>query len=581
MNIRFGFRNESYKLMTANAWTFNPKAIDSFGTSLELTAGRGDWAAFQIVVWCDEDYALNVGNTAWFSQDIGLPTLRVAANCKNANVETELRIIDMHEDNDRIKKADALLTNTVLELKKNEVRAIWVEVKIPETATADTCTLKPALYLSEFFRPEFKVAEGEVNIEILDYVMPKASEHKFHLDLWQHASNIARKHETPMWSDEHFAVLEQYIKSLGELGQKAVTLIVSEIPWSGQSCFLENRMAANLFEYSIVPISKTYNGKFSYDFTKMQRYIDICAKYGIDREISLYGLANIWTKADVGLGQVAPDYPDGIRLRYFDEGDGCYKYMTKASEIDAYIKALEQYFITTGQMDKVRLAADEPGNIEAYRKSLGHIFEIAPSFKCKAAINHAEFIPEFGNEVYDFAPSLGSLSKEYDKMMEYKRTMVGKRFLWYVCCGPLYPNTFLRSDLCESYFIGVLTSYANLDGFLRWNYTVWNDDPRADIRYGNWQAGDINFVYPAYNGAPLLTLRYKALKRGIELYELLEKLKETGDNEAVEEAFNYVVREKDIRTYYETPHKLEDMCSLSYADYMAMKRFIIEKLSAK
>nr|MBQ4317798.1 DUF4091 domain-containing protein [Clostridia bacterium] len=581
MNIRFGFRNESYKLMTANAWTFNPKAIDSFGTSLELTAGRGDWAAFQIVVWCDEDYALNVGNTAWFSQDIGLPTLRVAANCKNANVETELRIIDMHEDNDRIKKADALLTNTVLELKKNEVRAIWVEVKIPETATAYTCTLKPALYLSEFFRPEFKVAEGEVNIEILDYVMPKASEHKFHLDLWQHASNIARKHETPMWSDEHFAVLEQYIKSLGELGQKAVTLIVSEIPWSGQSCFLENRMAANLFEYSIVPISKTYNGKFSYDFTKMQRYIDICAKYGIDREISLYGLANIWTKADVGLGQVAPDYPDGIRLRYFDEGDGCYKYMTKASEIDAYIKALEQYFITTGQMDKVRLAADEPGNIEAYRKSLGHIFEIAPSFKCKAAINHAEFIPEFGNEVYDFAPSLGSLSKEYDKMMEYKRTMAGKRFLWYVCCGPLYPNTFLRSDLCESYFIGVLTSYANLDGFLRWNYTVWNDDPRADIRYGNWQAGDINFVYPAYNGAPLLTLRYKALKRGIELYELLEKLKETGDNEAVEEAFNYVVREKDIRTYYETPHKLEDMCSLSYADYMAMKRFIIEKLSAK
>ena len=42
--------------------------------------------------------------------------------------------------------------------------------------------------------------------------------------------------------------------------------------------------------------------------------------------------------------------------------------MTKASEIDAYIKALEQYFISTSQMDKVRLAADEPGNIEAYRR---------------------------------------------------------------------------------------------------------------------------------------------------------------------------------------------------------------------
>jgi len=235
----------------------------------------------------------------------------------------------------------------------------------------------------------------------------------------------------------------------------------------------------------------------------------------------------------------------------------------------------------TGQMHKVRLAADEPGDIDAYRASLSHLFSVAPSFKCKAAINHSVFIPAFGNEVYDFAPSLWSLCEEYDKMKEYQATMEGKRFLWYVCCGPAYPNTFVRSLLTESYFIGVLTSYMGLDGFLRWNYTVWNDDPRGDIRYGNWAAGDTNFVYPASNGAPLLTLRYKALKRGIELYELLERLKATGDEEAVEKAFSFVIRERDIRNYYKPVHTLEEMCSTSYGDYVEMKRYIINTLIEK
>lgn len=576
MNIRFGLRPESYKLVTGNHWTFDSSTIDTFGTSAAVSAGRGDWAAVQAVLTCDTDYVLNVGCGPWFSQKGDLPVLRLAAKT-DAPIDVSLHILDMHEDDDRLFKADAILTNPVLELQRGAVRAVWCEFAVPADTAPGTYTVALSLYQGSMMNAETKISEAEITVEVLDYVMPTPAEHKFHLDLWQHASNIARKHETPLWSDAHFTVLEQYVKSLGELGQKAVTLIVSEIPWSGQSCFGEYRMDANLFEYSIVPITRHADGTFSYDFTKMQRYIDLCKAYGIDREISLYGLANIWNAPEGGFVKPAPDYPDGIRLRYFDEGDGAYKYMNRATDIDAYIVALEQYFITTGQMDKVRLAADEPGDIEAYRASLGHLLTIAPAFKCKAAINHAEFVEAFKDEVYDFVPYIGSLSSEFDKLCEYKRTMAGKRFLWYVCCGPDFPNTFLRSALVESWFIGVLTSYAGLDGFLRWNYTVWNDDPRKDIRYGSFAAGDTNFVYPAANGAPLLTLRYKALKRGIQLYELLERLRDQ-DPAALEEAYAYVIRERDIRQYEKKHPSLGEMCSTDPEDYAAMKKFVIEKL---
>lgn len=573
MQIKYGIQNEAYKLVGGNKWVFHPNTIDSFGRSINLVAGQNDTAAFQAVIWTDSEYILNVGKDAWFSQKGQIPTLRV--DVSSPFKVKAVNIIDMHADDDNFLRADALLTGDVLELGKNSVRSVWIELEIPAGTEPGSYGVTVSLYQGCMFADEETIGTLTAEIEVVGCKLGDVRENKFHLDLWQHCSNIARKHEVKLWSDEHFAVLENYVRSLGELGQKAVTLIVSEIPWAGQACFYEQRTDANLFEYSIVPISKKEDGTFGYDFTKMQRYIDLCAKYGIDRELSLFGLANIWRVDESGFAPLAPDYPDGIRLRYLDMTDSSYKYMKTAAEINAYIAALECYFITTGQIERVRLAADEPGDVEAYRRSLGHIKKIAPSFKCKAAINHAVFIPEFGEEVSDFVPSIGSMCAEYDKIMEYKRTMKGKRFLWYVCCGPEYPNTFLKSNLVESYFIGVLTSYAGFDGFLRWDYTVWNDNPRDDIRYGNWHAGDTNFVYPAAGGRPLLTLRYKALKRGIELYELLERLRKKGDEEALKKAYAYVVRERDIRTYYSSYHALGDICSTDYNDYKALRRYLL------
>ncbi len=577
--IRFGAKDEAYKFASGNKYMYKTRDIDTFPKKITLHAAKNDTAAFQIAVCADEYYSLSVTDTPYFSQMGDILNIRLSGS--SPVFSQEINIIDMHLDDDGLYKADALLRDETTEQKREEIRMVWVEYTIPSDAEAGVYNASVSLYLKKMFEDETLVGSIDVEIDVADYTLPSPSEYVYHLDLWQHNSNLARKHEVTLWSDEHFAIMENYIKTLSELGQKAVTLVVSEIPWSGQNCYLEERDKANLYEYSIVGIKRDKNGSFVYDFSKMQRYIDLCAKYNINKEISLYGLANVWTDEEVGygiFGNVAPDYPDNIRLRYFDEADGRYKYIRKAAEIDNYIKALRDYFVERGLIDIVRLAADEPADVEKYRKSIYHITSIAPEFKLKAAINHAEFVGEFGNEVYDFVPYLNALASEYDKMMEYKRTMSGKRFYWYVCCAPEFPNTYLKSNLLESYFIGVLSSYADMDGFLRWNYTVWNDDPRRDVGFGLWCAGDTNFVYPAKDGTPLLTLRYKALKRGIVLYELLEKLKRTGRKDALEQAYGFVVKEKDIRTYFTTTNSIDAMCSLEYSDYAKLKDFLIAEL---
>ena len=52
----------------------------------------------------------------------------------------------------------------------------------------------------------------------------------------------------------------------------------------------------------------------------------------------------------------------------------------KRKEIDDYIKALHDYFIEKGYIDKVSVVADEPLDHDLYKKCVNHLKEIAPKF---------------------------------------------------------------------------------------------------------------------------------------------------------------------------------------------------------
>lgn len=191
------------------------------------------------------------------------------------------------------------------------------------------------------------------------------------------------------------------------------SIVASEIPWRGQSCFLNKRNPSNLFEYSIIRIVKTLDGNFVYDFSVMQRYIDLCKKHEISGDIELFGLVNVWIEESFDTVALCLDYPENILLRYFDVKSGGYHYLKDADEIKKYIIAIEQYFIETEQISKVRVAADEPVDIIKYRRSVEQVHKLAPMFIFKTAINHAEFIEEFNAVINDFAPFIQCASKEY------------------------------------------------------------------------------------------------------------------------------------------------------------------------
>ena len=520
-----------------------------------LVCAKNDSAAFQLILCSDQYYSVSTAPGEWFSArgDKHLlgklihDRLRVSVN---SPFPVQLHIEEFLTDDDNVQKADMLLNTAVRESDPHKPTAVWVEVKVPADAAPGEYTVTATLYSARYFEDERTVQTLTLPLRVMDFTLPAPADRSFYLDLWQHNSNIARKHDVPLWSDAHFAVMEKYVKTLAELGQRSITVCVSEIPWSGQSCFEYQAFGGNLFEYSMVRITRRKSGEFEYDMSVAQRYIDLCTANGFDGDIEVFGLVNLWNKERLMPSKLCEEYPEAIRIRYLDEADGCLKYMREYEDILRYVQFLEAYFKKTGQIARVRVAADEPGNVDLYRESLELLSKIAPSFRLKTAINHVEFIGEFGDRIEDFVPHLRSALKGFDTLNHYREKYPDKRFLWYVCTGNVIPNTFLRSPLSESRMIGTITSAFRFDGFLRWSYTVWPEDPRHELRASRWEAGDTNFVYPAYNGDVLLSLRYKNLQRGLADHEIFETVRERCGDASAEALLDKLLFVRDAHTYY-------------------------------
>ena len=547
-------------------------------TQLHLTCGKNDSCAFQIMLFPEHDAVLTLDHNPCFHPAGNTTNYRLHLFIENSSVEITLYSEQFFKDDQNIQTADLLMPFLPVHLKKDVPEVLWAELQVPAHTPPGTYRGELVLTSHTMFSAEKKEQILPFTLCVKNVTLPAPADHTFYLNLWQHNSNIARKHEVPLWSDAHFEIIARYLQTLADLGQKAITIIASEIPWSGQYGFLDFYENQDFYEYNMISVTKNKDGSFSYDYSIMQRYIDLCFQYGIQEKIEIIGLCSIWSKEEYGFGAVAPDYPDAIRIRYFDQADQCYHYMSRGSEIKAYIRSLQDYLIRRNLIDRVIVSADEPADSQQFHKSIQALKDCAPAFSIKAALNHVEFVEEHEKELSAIAPCLHYAVEKLDFLKNaaaQHRTFV----TWYVCCIPDYPNTFLRSPLCEARLIPILNYFLGLDGFMRWNYTVWPNHPRSDIRakYPEWSAGETNFVYPSRGGYPLLSLRYMALKRGISDYELL-KMAEAKCPQILQEVYHRLFSMESLSDFYKNPDTRP--YSLNYDDYQAAKLLLLQALEA-
>ncbi|MFC5468524.1 DUF4091 domain-containing protein [Cohnella suwonensis] len=567
MNVAVGLEHESYKYVFGAYHKFSVPFDEQ--KEISLICARNDRAAVQLLVYADEEMLVSVNGETCFHERGPIDIVRVEVEVpglKNGRIKASL--IGLVEDDDRQWKSDMILQQPYVYVERRKAQPVWIEAELGSDVEPGVYFPKIHVYRHRMFEDETLVRTLTFEMKVLDVVLTDPAEYSFYLDLWQHSSNIARKYDVELWSDPHFAILENYVSSLADLGQKASAVVVSEIPWSGQASCYDRIDPANLFEYNIVNVTHHGNDEWTYDFRSLNRYVELCMKYGIDREIEVFGLLNIWVLEDAGYGGVIQDHGDAVRIRYYDESSRTYKYIREKRQLERYVGALEKNFAERGWADKVRIVADEPADIGIFRNRLKLLQEMAPSFQYKVAINHAAFIEEEG--LLDHVPGVDCVVQEFDRLQALMRDKQGKT-LYYVACENAYPNTFISSHLLESRLIPWLAWLWNLDGFLRWNYTVWPNDPlkRISYHFPLFPAGDTNFVYPGRDGKPMLTLRYKLLRKGIRDFEIMKSyVRRGGDAEKLAQRMRKVFLWTDAKELHRNARrKREELFSLDDRDY--------------
>ena len=556
--------------------------------SLTLQAVRNEFTGFQIHLTADYDFTLVTGQANWLHPLGLLPRVRLAVAFPSLPTDCiEVLPIGWIEGDDRRLWMETLERGGWVEVPAGRPQGAYVRVRVSASLPPGVHEGQVRAFTQQGFEPETLVWEAQVRLEVAPVTLPEVHDYSFHLNLWQHLTSLARYYHAPLWSEAHFTIIDRYFASLAALGQKALTLVVSEFPWSGQRCYRDRAYPSYLFEHSTIPVFRGADGSLRCDFSALDRLIQMATAYGMDREIDLIGLVNIWTDPQYGFGKAAADAPDAVRVRVYDESTGTFSYLTTAEDLRRYIRLLHDHLNNLGVMERVRVSDDEPADLEAFNRSLEFVREAGPDFRFGAAINHFEFLEDAPPGLIDFVPVLPLACKDpalTARLAEQVRAKEG-RMLWYICCWPPIPNTFLHSPLPESRLLGWLNYALKMDGFLRWAFCLWPADPwqRVSWRAPEWSAGDMYFVLPGLDGSPVETLRYEALRFAVQDYELLKLAQRTLPTEEMKAVFHKasicILRTENLGDFANVGTlKPQDLYSLDPAEYHRARSILIAAL---
>ncbi|DAZ93242.1 TPA: hypothetical protein N0F65_007942 [Lagenidium giganteum] len=620
-----------------------------------LLMARNEVNGVQLHLASNEPFLLSTDVANWLPPQGHVPRARVDVDTAYVppQLQVEVFIIGYVEDENNQLTTEYLdpqgwSTNVALE------HYVYIRVRVQGSVPDGVYELPVRVYTQAAgFCDEVLSWTSSVQVRVMTVVLPLPHEWTFHMDLWQHLSSIARGHGVALWSERHFRLIDTYLETLSEIGQRCISIVATEMPWAGQQCYTEDKYPSALFEHAILEVIDVSQGNESVDdnsaasaqnlqidFTNFDRLLGLAKKHHMDAEIEVFGLLSVWrdpanrfdglvtearrpllrrrsssTSSISGasaakrsgsihgsindiMGAALPEADasdiigapavDGWRIRCYCKQTKSFRYLRRVPEIERFITLFYEHCAALNVVDRVRICADEPHNLGLFYLQMDFFQRLAPGFKVKVAMNNLDFFNYAPAQVVDYVPLLPLVCNDMEvtKRMKEQIQAKGGRFCWYVCCGPPFPNQFVSSPLVEGELVGFLTYFLGLDGFLRWNYCLWPAKPWDSLKWRSplWKVGDMYFVLPGKDGAPVETLRFESLRFAVQSYELMLLAQQTLEHSQMEQ-LKADVAQLILRTtdYAEFCHFQErspqDLYSLDPMDYQWARALILETLA--
>lgn len=394
-----------------------------------------------------------------------------------------------------------------LQIKADKWNSVWLEVCPSPTFEAGEHNIE-VVFTSNGIEEKVTFTLDVINAELPEQTLINTN--------WFHTDCIMTHYGITAFSDTYWQYVKNFLKVAVEHGMNMVLTPLFTPP-------LDTKVGGERPTVQLVGV-KLADGKYSFDFTNLDKWIAMCDEVGI----KYFELSHLFTQWGAKKCPKIVAQVDGKEQRIFG-------WDTKASGkkytefLTAFAAAFKPYLKQKGIEERVYFhVSDEPfaSVIRPYRKASKIINELFGEYKIMDALSNLKFykkglvrLPVAANDHIE--PFIGVVPD-----------------LWtYYCCVQVkgVSNKFFSMPSQRNRVLGYQMYKYDVKGFLHWGYNFWYKqfsvgpvDPFTETDAGgNFPSGDSYVVYPGENGVPLISLRYKVFYdafQDMRALQLLEKL---------------------------------------------------------
>jgi hypothetical protein len=390
-------------------------------------------------------------------------------------------------------------------------RGLWL------TVDAEKYDVTPGEHTIRIIMNDDKEIAAEYRLTVYNYRLP---DQELPVTNWFHSDGLCNYYGVRFCSEKYWEILENFVTCAVRGGVNAILVPVFTPP-------LDTAQGWERLTTQLVKVYLSADGAWSFDFSDLRRYIEIClkcrAKYlEISHLYTQWGCRN--APKVMGTG------PDGVLRRLFGwETDGT------GPEYSAFLRAflgqLKPFLEDMGVFGKCFFhVSDEPdwSMRDQYAKGAALIREFVPEMQIIDAISDPEFY--IHGLISTPVAALTSIDRFIDADIKN---------LWgYYCCGQIRTsNRFLATPSYRNRVLGCQLFRYDIKGFLQWGYNFYNShlsyesvDPFASSTGGGWvPGGDTYQVYPGPGCKPLESMRFNVFAEALADYRALKALLDSGN----------------------------------------------------
>lgn len=440
------------------------------------------------------------------------------------------------------------LNGRTWEIYCGQSRSIWVAVE-PNGEIAGTYPITLRIYDEE----NTLVGEKTYTLEIIDKKLPTLP---IYNTGWFHGDCIAVHHGVELQSDEYFALLEEYLQVFKKFGHNLILTPVFTPP-------LDTNIGGERPTNQLVQVT-VENGNYSFDFSLLKRFVDLCKKVGIP----YFEISHLYTQWGARYAPKVMATVDGEYRRIFGwETDALGE--EYSAFLACFLPELTDFLKAEGIMERCLFHVSDEPNPE-HNDQYNAAKEILTRY-----VNEDQFIDALSAyELYESGAVKHPVVSN-NHIHHFMEKNVDDLWTYYCCSqGAKVANRFMAMPSYRNRVLGTQLYKFRMKGFLQWGFNFWfaqrsvrSIDPYTDTCCGGgFPSGDAYMVYPKKNGELVKSLRLYVFNEAMQDLRALTLLETLEGRETVEKLLN------EIESFEEYPR--------NNAYYLDLRQKINEKIKA-